>query len=237
VSYKATNWAYELELTGSKKSVLVALADMADEAGTCFPGHDRIASMTGRSNSTVERALKALESVGVIERVKRHDARGWRTSDRYQLNLTVKTPTRQNAESADCELGILDRLPVSLTPPTRQGDDAEPSDEPSEEPSVNKPASKPARGSRLSPDWWPSDALFSWASQEIPNVDVLGETPNFVDWWVAAAGAKAVKVDWDRTWKVWMRRQRPSNAPRPTPFDAAAQLVQMYQQKELDENR
>jgi len=217
VSYKATNWAYELPITGSKKSVLIALADMADEQASCFPGHERIAAMTGRSKSTVERAVKDLESMGLLTRSKRHDARGWRTSDRYHLCLTVNLPSRQPADSATRLVGSVQSLTVNLLPPTRHHDEAEPLVEPLEEPSEKKST----KGSRISPEWWPSEALLEWAAKEIPLIDALGETPNFVDWWVSAAGAKAVKLDWDRTWKVWMRKQQPSKRPQTKPTTVA----------------
>lgn len=108
MSYKATNWAYDLPLSGSKKFVLVALADMADEANSCYPGQQRLADMTGRSIATVRRALEALEELGLLEREHRIGAGGHRTSDRYRLkvgltlpeSLPLKMPTRQDAHSA-----------------------------------------------------------------------------------------------------------------------------------------
>jgi hypothetical protein len=123
MSYKATGWAYDLPVTGSKKSVLVALADMADEANTCYPGQERLAAMTGRSVETVRRALKDLEAMQLIERERRVGSFGYRTSDRYKLNvdnsepesLPVKLPTRQRAHKAP-----RGSLPVILPVPTGQ---------------------------------------------------------------------------------------------------------------------
>jgi DNA-binding Lrp family transcriptional regulator len=133
MSYKATNWAYELPLTGSQKFVLVALADMADEANTCYPGQQRIAEMTGFSEATVRRALKALEESGLLSREARHGAYGYRTSDRYRLNvgsLPVTVPARQDAHRSESP-----SLPVTVHVPTGHGDGAvEPLEEPSDEP-------------------------------------------------------------------------------------------------------
>jgi len=155
--------------------------------------------------------------MGLLTRSKRHDARGWRTSDRYHLCLTVNLPSRQPAESAKSLVGNVQSLTVNLLPPTRHHDEAEPLVEPSVEPSEKKST----KGSRISPEWWPSEALLEWAAKEIPSTDALGQTPNFVDWWVAAAGAKAVKLDWDRTWKVWMRKQQPSKRSQAKPTTVA----------------
>lgn len=121
MSYKATAWAYDMSLTAPMKPVLVVLADMADEEGSCYPGQQRIADMTGLSVRTVARALVKLERLGLIVRQRRMDAFGHRTSDRYRLQLTVTLPeslpdtlpSRQRAYKADSP-----SLPVRNVIPT-----------------------------------------------------------------------------------------------------------------------
>ena len=139
MSNKALNWAYDLPLTGSKKAVLIALADMADENHSCFPGQDRIAGMAGWSVETVRRALKGLELLGLITRTHRVGNFGYRTSDRYVLSvgktlaesLPVNLPTRQSAYKATSRF-----LPVNESVPTGQSVGAiEPKEEPPVEPS------------------------------------------------------------------------------------------------------
>lgn len=139
MSNKALNWAYELPLPGSKKAVLIALADMADENHSCFPGQERIAGMSGWSVETVRRALKQLEELGIITRQHRIGTFGYRTSDRYVLavgktiaeSLPVKLPTRQSAYKATSQ-----SLPVNESIPTGQSVGAiEPKEEPPVEPS------------------------------------------------------------------------------------------------------
>lgn len=100
MSYQATAWAYELPLIGSQKFVLVALADMADESASCFPGQKRLAAMTGLSVRTVQRALEDLEAHGLITRQRRY-AEGYRTSDRYRLNLDVQMLGLDDTVSGD----------------------------------------------------------------------------------------------------------------------------------------
>lgn len=86
MSYKATAWAYELDLPSPRKFVLVALADFADEAGSCYPGQERISRMTGLSASTVRRSIRDLEEDGLLESKPRFEG-GHRTSNRYRLNI------------------------------------------------------------------------------------------------------------------------------------------------------
>jgi hypothetical protein len=143
VSYKATAWAYDLPLRGAPKPVLVALADMADEAASCYPGQDRLSSMTGLSVKTVSRAIARLEALGLLKRERRFDAFGHRTSDRYHLQLTVSLPesltdnlpTRQSAYKAESP-----SLPDSLSIPTGLSDGVT-IREPLEEPSGGRPQS------------------------------------------------------------------------------------------------
>lgn len=103
MAYQATHWAWELELPTTQKFTLIALADMADEAFTCYPGQARLAKMIGSSVATVRRALASLEEQGLITRTQRRRDDGYRSSDRFQLhvgrscrNLSGKNLTAQS---------------------------------------------------------------------------------------------------------------------------------------------
>ena len=63
-----------------------------------------------------------------------------------------------------------------------------------------RPAKK---GSRLSEDWKPSGADIAYADNL--GLDASLVAPRFRDWWLAAAGAKGVKLDWSATWRTWCR--------------------------------
>lgn len=111
-----------------QKFVLVALADMADDKESCYPGQERLARMTGTSVSTVRRAVKSLEEMGALSRQARGVAGGGRTSDRYVLNTNRSICTGRGNRSD--EGGI----PVTVTAETGHSDRGTPR-EPSEEPS------------------------------------------------------------------------------------------------------
>lgn len=64
------------------------------------------------------------------------------------------------------------------------------------------------RGTRISEDFVVTQAMVVWAGRECPDVDGRFETAQFIDYWMAKAGAGAVKLDWTRTWQTWMRRQQ-----------------------------
>lgn len=72
-----------------------------------------------------------------------------------------------------------------------------------------------ARGSRLPAKWWPSDELRAWARETRKDIDHKTETEAFVDYWIGIAGARGVKLDWDATYKNWIRR---ATGPRKSGF-------------------
>lgn len=83
----------------------------------------------------------------------------------------------------------------------------------------NNPPSPPAkRGSKRVPeDFAVTPDMLTWASKNVPGVDVLRETETFRDHEFAAA-----KTDWTATWRNWMRRSKgfggkPSDPPRKKP--------------------
>jgi hypothetical protein len=102
MSHSATHWAWELEISGSQKFLLIALADMADESQSCFPSQKLLAKMTGSSPSSVARRLQLMEEAGMLTRVRRSDKDGFRTSDRFTLNIGWE-PNQQNAYKADLD--------------------------------------------------------------------------------------------------------------------------------------
>lgn len=121
MSYKATNWAYGVAIKAPAKPVLVALADAADEAHSCFPSQQTLASMTGFDERTVRRAIGSLEAIGAISRERRHDSRGRRTSDRFILAvgsaLAVRATTGQSDHRSESP-----NLPDGESEPTGQSD-------------------------------------------------------------------------------------------------------------------
>lgn len=159
MAHKATTWAYELDIdnANSKKFVLVALADMADESFSCYPGQDRLAQMTGTSTRTVRRAVAELEALGLISRLERRRADGYRTSDRYILNVGASpanlSPDNMSAEN-DSHRPNLSTSPaksVDLTgQPVRYIEEEPPVELPGEPPTG---ADAPWNAQRLVAEW------------------------------------------------------------------------------------
>ena len=88
MSVRASNWAWGLQcVSGTTKLVLMALADCANHEGACWPSNDTISEKAVASATTVRRAIKQLEQLGLIVRLERKRADGSQTSNVYYLQV------------------------------------------------------------------------------------------------------------------------------------------------------
>lgn len=83
-------WAWSIDLPPTSKLVLMALADIADDRGVCWPSHSTLAAKCSLTDRTVRRLLTILEAQALILIESRIKTNGARTSNRYRL--TVDTP-------------------------------------------------------------------------------------------------------------------------------------------------
>ncbi len=76
------------------------------------------------------------------------------------------------------------------------------------------PAARSSRGHRLAADWQPNAPLRAYAVERGLNPDGIAEA--FRDFWHAAAGTRATKLDWDAAWRTWCRNEVERRARGPT---------------------
>lgn len=117
MSLKALSWAKEFR-TGSptRKLVLLAVADYADEHGVCWPSQRTIARQTELNERTVRRQLDELEHAGIVTRQSRPPLpSGLRQSDVITLNM--KPPVTVSAGSDHRTLCPKPPVTVSAKPP------------------------------------------------------------------------------------------------------------------------
>jgi hypothetical protein len=72
------------------------------------------------------------------------------------------------------------------------------------------------RGTRLTPNWMPSQAVRDAMKAECPTVDFHAEHRKFIDYWTDKTGKDATKVSWDGTWRNWIRRAAEQTPSRQT---------------------
>ena len=66
---------------------------------------------------------------------------------------------------------------------------------------------KEPRGHRLPDDWTPTDCDANVRAASGQTTEwINSEFEKFHDYWLAISGAKGRKVDWDATWRNWIRR-------------------------------
>lgn len=81
------------------------------------------------------------------------------------------------------------------------------------------PSAQPSQGTRLPANWQPTPEQISWAKGKRPDLDPSLQAEMFRDYWHAKPGKDGRKVDWEGTWRNWIRNGRaiarpPPSAPR-----------------------
>jgi hypothetical protein len=96
------------------------------------------------------------------------------------------------------------------------------------------------RGSRLPTDWVLPTTWEDWAKKERPDLNIEKTACYFYDYWIAKPGAGGVKLNWEATWRNWVRSQKQSYKPQdvvhlttPTPanHDAALRKIEEDRKK------
>ena len=89
----------------------------------------------------------------------------------------------------------------------------------------SSPSPRLGRGSRLPDDWQP---------RVEDGTDEL-ELAKFRDHWKAAPGQRGVKLDWDATWRNWLRRaaeSKPKQQSRETPLETGLRIIKEMEDAE-----
>lgn len=84
---------------------------------------------------------------------------------------------------------------------------------PTGEAAQSAPTPRP-RGTRLPKDWIPSELARQQMARERPDIDLVAEHRKFTDHWQAKTGKDATKLDWDATWRNWIRNARGTPPPQ-----------------------
>ena len=80
-----------------------------------------------------------------------------------------------------------------------------------------KPSAK--RATRIDPKWQPSEESFTFCQSL--GLHPPGVLASFRDYWIAASGSKATKLDWEATFRNWCRNDRNAKLPAAKSHSAA----------------
>lgn len=96
------------------------------------------------------------------------------------------------------------------------------------------------RGARLESEWLPAQITIDEMKTECPTVDLEAEHRKFIDYWIAKTGKDATKLDWDATWRNWIRRAaentKSSSRPRIATSDQRVADVQALKHRNPGDN-
>jgi len=76
---------------------------------------------------------------------------------------------------------------------------------------------KTRRGARIPEPFVVTDEMVQWAKTNTLGLDLDRVTAKFVDYWVAIPGAKGTKLNWESTWRNWLRREAESHVQPQAP--------------------
>ena len=186
MSIEAFSWALEQETgSGTRKLVLLILANGANERGKCSLGLDGIAEQANIHRRTVITCIKDLVAGGFITSVHRGNDQGGRASNLYTLNmgLSAKDAHRLSANSVG-----LSANSVGLSDGVAQ----EPKDNPKKNPKTI--------GRKTVPKTWKvTEAGIKFATEKGMSEEQLAEELQlFTDY-----EFKAARKDFDACWRSW----------------------------------
>lgn len=178
----------------------------------CINGHpldvDAIARLAGVAETEAENLLLELDRNGVFSR----DRKG-----RIYSRRMVKDDKRSKEGRKHKNRGIREAADNKAeNPPPSRGPTRGPSPQrPEARGQIEKTEANASakKGSRLNGDWELPDDWLSWAVSEGWSEGVVREqAKRFRDYWIAVPGQKGVKLDWEATFRNWIRRSEAKRA-------------------------
>jgi hypothetical protein len=117
MSAKTSTWAWAQVVTPpAAKLVLMALADTANDDGTCWPSKRTVAAKTGISERSVRDNIVRLAASGFIRTEQRTRENGSQTSNLYILNLDGQgVQDLHGGVRADTPGGVAEAAPPELS--------------------------------------------------------------------------------------------------------------------------
>lgn len=196
---------------GTDLLVLLALADMANDDGECWPAIGTIARKCRIDARTTQRRIRSLEQLGEVVVVPfggKASIAGGTRSNRYRIvvYLEARAADRQGGESpgngTDATPSLAPVPPPSLAPVPP---------EPSVEPSKNRQKARSSRRHPLPIDFELTAERIAIArdSRNMSRSEFRAVFEKFCAYHRAEGTTKA---DWDEAWRSWCLRERPSEA-------------------------
>jgi uncharacterized protein YdaU (DUF1376 family) len=190
-------------MTASTKGVYITLLCLMYE--TEAPLTQSWATLARRCGCTLAAFKRAVQELEDDQKITVKGGALW--SEKCEKHIALRHERRDSAKAA------AEKRWQKNEQKQRSGDATASSAQclPDPEPEIEKREAKasPKKGSRLSSDWKLPREWGEWAlSQGWPEPMIREEAEKFRDYWIARTGKDATKLDWQATWRNWMRNSK-----------------------------
>lgn len=183
------------KLNDAQFRLWVELLAVASENGGVIPPLEDLKHVLKRRLDHLSRGVKDLLNAGLIDPLEDgYEPHNWKKFQ-YKSDTSTDRVKKHRAERNVSPA-------VTETPPEAETEQSKPIDK-----SIG---SRTRRGTRLPVGFEMPDEWLHWAMTERhwPAADARDEAASFTDFWHAKAGKDAVKLDWEATWRNWVRKAR-----------------------------
>lgn len=164
----------------------------------------QLAVLVGAPPEQIAALLGELETAGVFSRTRAGVIYSRKLSRMMKKVATARNNGRRGGNPTlrkQTEKTALDN------PPDKGGDMPQKPEARSQIEKREANASQKKRGARLPEDWRLPKDWGDWAvSQGLDEFSARHEAEKFRDYWIGLSGQKAVKADWEATWRNWVRK-------------------------------
>ncbi|RVD66775.1 DUF1376 domain-containing protein, partial [Mesorhizobium sp. M7A.F.Ca.ET.027.03.2.1] len=195
-------------LTAEQQGVYWMICSLIMSEGGAIEFNDRrLAGLCRTRPADIRRVVAGLVEAGKI--VRQSDGKLWQKRSQSEVEMSLKRiqsaaenganggrppkKAKQNQQSPKADGSFSEKLTTNYQLPT----------EVKEEPN----GSSKKRGTRLSPEWSLPLEWQQWGKDNgLSIADIPSEAGKFHDWFISVPDNRGVKVDWEATWRNWVRK-------------------------------
>ena len=220
--------------TGRARLVLLAIADHQGELGA-WPSIETLATMVNSSTRSVKRDIQELVDLGELQ-VEIQNAP---TKTQYKTNLyfvTISGVTNLTSGVTESTSGVTESAP-GVTAQVIRGDTVGTQNlNITITETLKKPFTEETKkATRMSNESMLTLSMNDFVINNFPHLNALQEFERFKDYWVAQPGSKGVKLDWEATWRNWIRKVDSDKQRWQSPV--IANEIERKRKSEIDKQR
>lgn len=190
----------------------VVIMRLYDEGGKVLDDDQKIARRCNMRRPACRKAIDQLVSDGKLQRNEQYLTHK-RVTKEIQKRTEMSAKQSRNAQRREHEGS---KRPNENNDDdqnwhSQKGAESKPSrDQKPETRSQRKkelPNGSSQKGTRISKDWEPPTGWVEIAiGLGLPRANAVSELDRFKDYWVGVPGQRGIKLDWEATWRNWVRR-------------------------------